>query len=810
MNRFRAIRIILRQLNSHKGNSLIMFLGLAIAFTFMTAITQFVRHELSYDTFWTDADRIYRAQATITYPGQEASSFAKSNHPLRNLLKESFGEFEAVARFNNIKATYHREDLLFDGTVSQADPEFLDIFDLRVVDGVGKSGLTDLRSIMISQTLAQRLFGDEQAVGKVIPLSLYNYGFEADYRVSGVLEDVPENSHMALEALVPFDQSLHSEQILSNWRAALIFTYAKLAEGVNPTDIENQLPELERQVVPPSGSWDVAESLVNTLHRVDELHLFQNGTDDMKPLGNVRLLYIYALSGFLLVLIAGTNFVNTMVVQAQFRIKEVALRKVFGAGLPQIQLQFLPEALLISLGAFYLSVIGFEFWGDRIFDLIGYQGARAGSDLTVSGGIVAMLAVGLALFAGLFPATKLASKTPIDSLRTRNAAFGMSMRFSRVMMSFQFVVATAIVIIGGTIWSQVSFMQAKELGYDPTNIILLSSIPSDGEKSSDLFKQLGDVPGVTASARGMFAPTEQLLPMASFSRPDDTDHSRLTLPMQFMDPNFMDVFDYRLVAGRFLSAEYGEDLYSSERGFNMMVNEALVSKLGYTSAEEALGKQLWWGQSDDRQYITIVGVLADVHHTSLRDEIEPLLFWIRDDFSVFYAFRTAGRPQEEVYADMADIWQKIVPDRVFFGEFLEDRLVAQYGPELKLLDFLKVAGVLSLLISCLGLYAVSSFVLSKQRKEFAIRRVLGASVPQAWKLAVARAIKPVFWAIAVSFPVAYAYLSGWLDGFAYRIDMPLELFAVAAAMVVLVAVLSINMVAYRVSRVSMASLLAEE
>ena len=162
MNRFRAIRIILRQLNSHKGNSLIMFLGLAIAFTFMTAITQFVRHELSYDTFWTDADRIYRVQATITYPGQEASSFAKSNHPLRNLLKESFSEFEAVARFNTIKATYHREDLLFDGTVSQADPEFLDIFDLRVVDGVGKPGLTDLRSIMISQTLAQRLFGEEQ------------------------------------------------------------------------------------------------------------------------------------------------------------------------------------------------------------------------------------------------------------------------------------------------------------------------------------------------------------------------------------------------------------------------------------------------------------------------------------------------------------------------------------------------------------------------------------------------------------------------------------------------------------------------
>ena len=217
-----------------------------------------------------------------------------------------------------------------------------------------------------------------RAVGKVIPLSLYDYGFEADYRVSGVFEDVPENSHLALEALVPFDESLHSEQILSNWRAALIFTYAKLVEGVNPTDIEYQLPELERQVVPPSGSWDVAKSLVNTLHRVDELHLFQNGTDDMKPLGNVRLLYIYALSGFLLVLIAGTNFVNTMVVQAQFRIKEVALRKVFGAGLPQIQLQFLPEALLISLGAFYLSVIGFEFWGDQIFDLIGYLGCACG------------------------------------------------------------------------------------------------------------------------------------------------------------------------------------------------------------------------------------------------------------------------------------------------------------------------------------------------------------------------------------------------------------------------------------------------
>lgn len=810
MQQLRALRIIVRQLNSHKGNSLIMFFGLAIAFTFMTAITQYVRHELSYDTFWHEAERIYRVQATITYPGQEPTSFAKSNHPLRHLLKDNFSEVEAVSRLLTTNATYHRDGVLFDGTVSKVDPEFLDIFDLEIIDGVGQAGLADLRGIIISETLAQRMFGEEQAVGNTIPVSLYDQGLEADFRVMGVFKDVPHNSHLAIEALVQFDESLHRAEILSNWRAALVFTYARLTRGANPISITNRLPELERQVIPPSGSWDVAESLVNTLLPVDHLHLYQSGVEDMKPGGSVRTIYIYALSGLLLIVISGSNFVNTMVVQAQFRIKEVALRKVFGAGLPQIQRQFLPEALLISFGAFYLSIIGFEVWGDQIFDLLGYQGARNGGDLTMSGLYVAMTAFALALIAGLLPATRLAAKTPVDSLRTRNAAYGISMRFSRMMMSFQFGIATTLVIVGSAVWAQVQFIKSKDLGYEPDNVILLNSLPSDVEKSSDLFSRLSDLPGVVASARGISAPTEGALPTAGFSTPGHDLNAEYIFPVQFMNPDFFDVFDYRLLAGRRLSFEYGEDHYSSERGFNMLVNEALIKKLGFGSPQRALGRQLWWGQSDDRRFITIVGVVANIHQTSLRDEIEPMMFWIREDFYFSYAFRIAGRSIDEVFADMESVWRETVPDRVFAGELLEDRLREQYRPETKLLDFLQVAGVLSLFISCLGLYAVSSYILSKQRKEFAVRRVLGASVAQAWKLAATRAIKPVFWALAIAFPVAYIFVAEWLEGFAYRIDVPFGLFGTAAIVVVAVALFSINAVVYRVSRVSMATLLAEE
>ncbi|MBO6505026.1 MAG: ABC transporter permease [Kordiimonadaceae bacterium] len=787
-----------------------MFFGLAIAFTFMTAITQYVRHELSYDTFWHEAERVYRIQATITYPGQEPTAFATSNHPLRNLLKSNFSEVEAVSRLLNTKATFHRDGVMFDGIVSKVDPEFLDIFDFAIIDGIGKAGLADPRGIMISETLAQRLFGEEQAIGKVIPVSLYDQGLDADFRVTGVFQDVPHNSHLAIEAIVQFDESLHRAEILSNWRAALIFTYAKLTRGANPISILNRLPELERQVIPPSGSWDVAESLVNTLNRVDQLHLFQSGVDDMKPGGNLQILYIYALSGLLLVVISGANFVNTMVVQAQFRIKEVALRKVFGAGLPQIQRQFLPESLLISFGAFYLSIIGFEVWGDQIFDLIGYQGGRNGGDLSMSGLFVALTAFALALFAGLFPATRLAAKTPIDSLRTRNAAYGVSMRFSRMMMSFQFIIAATLLIVGSVVWAQVQFIQSKDLGYEPDNVILLNSLPSDAGKSSDLFSKLSDLPGVVASARGMSAPTEGTLPTAGFSTPGHDLNAEYIFPVQFMNPDFFDVFDYELLAGRRLSFEYGEDHYSSERGFNMLVNEALIEKLGFGSPQQALGQQLWWGQSDDRRFITIVGVVENIHQTSLRDEIEPMMFWIREDFYFSYAFRTAGRSVDEVFADMERVWRETVPDRVFVGELLEDRLMKQYGPEMKLLDFLQVAGVLSLVISCMGLYAVSSFLLAKQRKEFAIRRVLGASVLQAWKLAATRAIKPVFWALVVAFPAAYIFVTEWLNGFAYRIDVPFGLFGAAAILVIAVAVFSINAVAYQVSRVSMAALLADE
>jgi|GEM_PF-4359652 len=807
MRLFHMMKLIVRRFNKHRTNTAIMFAGLTVSFIFLMVITHYVRSELSYDTFWENADNKYRLQSTIAYPGGSPVSRAKSPIPFLDLVQKNFSDVKLGARMRPKTTTFRRGETLYEETFSFIDPDFFGIFDIEMLEGTRDGIFSDPSSVILSQAFAQRLFEGEPAIGQTFSTIQWD-GSIIDYQVAGIFKNLPKNSHLELSALALLQIEADEEE---NWSIPRVFTYIELKDGTGPATIEDGLPELEKKKIPPRGTWDIAESSSVQIHAIDRLHLFQDGEGDMKPSGSVKTVYVYGLIGILLVLIAGTNFVNTMIVQANFRVKEIALRKIYGAKWRTVLAEFLPETFVISLGAFYLAVIGLEVWGDTLFTLMGHGADTGGQEMIISIALVAGVALLLALFAGIYPAIRLAYTRPINALRARTASLAISMNFSKWMMSLQFVIAIGIAIISSSIWAQISYTQGKDLGYDPSGVLILS-LTQDPSPATEIFQRFSNLPGVLGATRSLLAPTEgPLSNFISYRVAQRKGNPGDSLPVQFTDSNFFEVYKIILLAGRVFSPDAALDANSSDAVVvPVILNESAARRVGFASPVEAVGKRLWRGNSNNKRPLTIIGVVADTHDTSFRTSLEPIIYFNGGGRFFAVSLRVTPGAEKAVQDATKTIWQEVLPDVVYRGEFLTDRLRAQYGPEYQLMGFMLLTGTLSILLSCLGLYATSSFLLSKQQKEFAIRKVHGASYRETSLLALGRAVRPAITAIFFACPLAYVYLEDWLEGFVYRIDMPYEMFFFASFGMVLVATSSVYTVVYRVSNRRMAELLSEE
>ncbi len=675
MHIFHTLPTIWRRLNQQRLNTAMMITGLAVAFTFLTAISHYVRFETSFDDFWADSARTYRLQANYSYPGQAPETFATTPFPALGMLKQNFADdIEASSRLWPYNVHLRHQDNRIREVISFVEPGFFDLFDLPMLAG-NHTAIFDQKSlILISETLAAQLFGAEPAMGQVISAKLYDE--TRDYHVAGVFTNLPRNSHLEIAALALYDPA-DSGGLETNWMAPKVHSYVKLKPGAAPAAIEARLPELERQSVPPRDTWDVAESLELRLHPLQRLHLYQDGIDDYKPASSIKTVAIYALSGILLVLIAGTNFVNTMIMQANFRVRDVAVRKIHGAGWRDIVMQFLPETLLVAFAAFLISAAGLELFGNRLFDLIGYQGDLVPGSMLGSTILTAACALALALFAGFYPALSLGHVAPYEAVHARTASLKLSMRFSRWMMSVQFIIAIAIVIIGSTVASQITYTQQKDLGYDARGVFALTGIPGDAAEGNALYARLTALPGISGATRSLVAPTYDGLAGAGFSTLEHNRPGEYVLPVQFIDHDYFSFYSTDILAGRAFSPEFAKDRYSRDgAAINVVLNESAARKVGFGDPSAATGKQLWWGSTEKPLYLDVVGVVEDMHHFSLKQAIGPMLYFFRDDGFRTFSLRLSPGQNTETLKAISEIWAEMVPDQAFSGEFLTDRLRA--------------------------------------------------------------------------------------------------------------------------------------
>ncbi len=762
-------------------------LALGLACTFL--ILLFLRYETGFDRFHANSDQIYRLipqwerdgalhRQTWTPPGFAAR------------LEAEFADIEATARYNLVSAN---PNLLFEGNampvlpMAAADVSLFEIFDLLFRVGDAETALRDRHSIVISHKVAEEFFGDENPVGKVLTAE------GLDWVVTGVLEPWPSNSHFAMGYVIPFGAltriyeqwGMSAEQMaaflesLDNWNYT---TYLK----VKP---ETDLSALQAGITGYLGAYS-SPGASFWLQPLSEIRFTPGirGNGVTRDRGLVSLFLVIAV---LILLLACFNFMNLSSARAMRRAKEVGIRKVLGAFRGQLIRQFLSETAILTFGAFLLALLLLEVL------LLPWFKTLMGLDVEVSYSqnvplLAGLIGIGLAtgLLAGLYPAWVLSSFQPIAAIKNTRARAGRP-GFRYAAIGFQFLVAVALLFGTLTVYLQYHYMLNAQLGFDKDQIVTFYSNRETAQNMGQFIAELEALPGVSSVHFGNGVPGRlQSHRGYEFHTPQGV--VRRNVNTFQLDHRAMETFRFELVAGRFLQAENPTD---ATRGY--VLNEAAVRALGLV---DPVGMPMKVG-GPSRELGQVGGVVKDFHYAGLQSVVEPLVMWTDWGNSYMFAVRTEG-DVPAVLAAVEAVWKRHAPSYPFAYAFLDEDFDRLYASERTTSWLLTAFASLAILVACLGLLGLSSYMAETRTREIGIRKVLGAKVYQIIVLLCSDFGRPILVAFLIALPLAWHGAEWWLSNFAYRID--LEWTMVAAVFAITVAV-SITAVVVQSARAALAN-----
>lgn len=800
------LKIAARHLVKHKGHSLINILGLSLGMACCLLILLFLRHELSYDRAWADADRIYRVTEEWQIPGQEADFWAISPPRLAPTLLEEMPEevVEAVRLFPYFEgslpgrvAVSHADRQFFD-RFFWVDPGFFRIFTLPAVAGDPQTALVEPNSVVLSASTARKYFGGESALGRVLRIDS-GYSDE-DYRVTAVVEDMPANAHFHFDVLASTSTLEHVEDQrvqLKSWYLADCYTYVKLARGVKPQAIEAKLPALLEEHLPPVRV-DPPPRLGFHLQKATDIHLRSKLDYELELNGNMSYIYIFTALAALTLLVACVNFMNLATARFAGRAREVGVRKVVGAHRSQLVAQFLGESLLLCALAMVLAVLLVRL-------VLPAFNAFSGREIALRLDLPAWLAllgltVLVGLLAGSYPALFLSRFRPSQVLKSSLVGGVGSGAFRKVLIVFQFAVSVGLLIGAGVIYDQLRYMRSQDLGIDIEDVVVL---PIRDVRLRDTYRalkeEIGRIPDVRGTTFSSLIVGRELPQMALLVEEGKVTEDFGSL---IVDHDFAEVFGLRLVAGRDIAP--GED---KDKGAAFLVNEAVVRHWGLSSPEEALGREvLWAGWKEGR----IVGVVRDFHHRPLQFGHEPLIMHTRPLAFHYLYVRIARESRGETLRALEGVWRRALPAKPFDYFFLDDEFARYYRAEQRLAQLVGLFALVAVSVACLGLLGLASFTAERRTREIGIRKVLGSSVSEVVLLLSRELALLVVLANLIAWPAAYLLMKDWLQDFPYRTDIHLKNFLLGGLAALVVAWLTVSWQALKAALVDPAEALRYE
>jgi len=795
------LKIALRNIRRHKGYSFINIAGLAIGMAVCILILMFVRGELSYDTHHEHKDRIYRIErqwfAADGSVRSELCSVAPSFVPL---LEEEFPEMEHVVRMFGSGDTLitFGENNFVEERLYFAEHDIFDVFTIPVIAGNQQTALKNPNSIVLSESMAQKYFGDEDPMGKVMKVD----SSREDFQVTGVMKDVPENSHIHFDFLASFitlkgrypyyrdgsDYFFGSTNFSDN----VTYTYMRLAGDADSREVAARIPGFLDRHLPTyeSESGDIFyPSQWNNLilRKVTDIHLHSHTNNELEANSDIRYVTLFTLIAVFILIIACINFMNLSTARAVKRAREVGLRKVVGANRRLLAAQFLGESLLIALLAMVLALA-------LVSILLPYFSAFSGHELSLglltnAVGFLILACVFLitGLAAGLYPAVYLSAYKPATILRgelTRGAR-GAIMR--KVMVVFQFAISAALIISVGVVFKQMRFLQNANLGFQRENIVMIPSDRVVQQNWLEIKNELLKNPRILAATLSKRAPSGRLLDAPGFRAEINGEmvDGSFSMPHNRVEHDFFKTYGMKIVAGRDFSIDYPTDENES-----FIVNETAVRRLGLKSPEDAVGLPMQTRAPNLSG--RVIGVVADFNYESMHHEIVPMLTYIRLDQTNTVSLRIAAGNIQETIAYVQGIWDRFHPGYPVSYTFLDDRLNALYRNEARMMEMFGYFSMLAIFIACLGLFGLASFTTEQRTKEIGVRKVLGATVSKIIILLSREFGKWVLVANIIAWPIAYIAMDKWLDNFAYRVNIGLTAFLLTAVLTSIIALLTVS------------------
>jgi putative ABC transport system permease protein len=789
-------KVALRNLWKNKGFSAINIIGLAVGIAVCLLITLYVIDELSYDKYNTKADRIYRVDGDIQFGGNHFI-LAVAPDPMGPTLKKDFPQVEQYVRFRGYGGFLVKKgtENVQEGNVIYADSTLFDVFTLPIIEGDPKTALTAPYSIVITEDIAKKYFNTvTNVVGKNFIIN-----DTGNYKITGVIKNVPKQSHLRFDFFVSLSSSEESRQNM--WISNNFNTYIVLKPGADPKALEAQFEGMIDKYVGPqvkaflnqdmegfkkSGNFDRY-----ILTPLTQIHLHSNKVAELGVNSNIQYVYIFSAIAIFILLIACVNFMNLSTARSANRAKEVGVRKVLGSFKKDLIRQFLMESMLVSFIALLLAL--FIAWL-----LLPYFNQLSSKDISLSFISVPLLlatliliALMVGLLAGSYPAFYLSSFKPAEVLKGKLAGGFKRSWLRSGLVVFQFWISIVLIIGTVVIYKQLQYIQNIDIGFNRNQVLVVKGTDALRNQAKAFMQEVKKLPDVQNATMTGYLPT-------SDSRDDSPLFADATLDQKSavsaqiwrVDENYIPILDMQMKLGRNFATQFLTD------STGIIVNEAAAKLFGF---KDPLNKPLYYLNDLNKKSVTvyhIVGVVKNFNFNSLRENVTPLaLMYSEQNGSI--AFRINTKNAASLINKIAATYKKMAPGQPFTYSFMDEDFNRIYTAEQRIGNISITFSILAIVIACLGLFGLVTYAAEQRIREIGIRKVLGASISNIVSMLSMDFLKLVLIASVIAFPFAWYFMNSWLQDFAYRIHISWWIFAIAGIMALLIALITVSFQAIR-------------
>ena len=805
-------KVTLRHLSRQKFYTTIKVSGFALGLACCLLILIFIRHELSFDRHYPAVDRIYRVLVDY-HVGDREGRHAITTTPVAKTLEQEFPEIEQAVRIapdfyeagsNLIRKEGGEQNVHEEGFI-YADPEFLEMFDFPMISGT-TAALRQPFSVVMTASMAAKYFPEENPVGKLLIL---NNNTNQPFKITGVMEDLPDNTHFHFNFILSFEGL--GESKIDNWGHSNYITYVLLNPQSNQKELGAKLPEIVKKYIDPEGSKFTNENYFRfVLQPLTDIHLYSAGVEggDYARQGDIQYIWLFGAVALFVLLIASINFINLSTAKSANRAKEVGIRKVLGSFRKQLMAQFLTESVMLSMIAVAFSLL-------LSWLALPYFNNLANQHLTlplhewwfIPALIIAALFIGL--LSGLYPSVFLSSFMPVQVLKGKLNQGSKNGRLRSVLVVIQFTTSIVLIVATLIVRQQMEYIQEKKLGFEKDQVLIIEDTYAIGNQIQpfkDALKKLAEVEDVSVSS---YVPVDGYSRNGASAWPEGNKAEEATVGLAkwYVDHDYVSTLGMEIIQGRDFSVEFPSDSQA------MILNKKAVELLGftdpigervssYTYLDEKTGELVY-------DTYTVIGVVDDFHYESMKNDIQGLslvIGWSNESILI----KANSTDVKQLIGKVNQLWESFAPTEPFRYNFLDERFASMYAFEQRVGKIFAVFAGLAIFVACLGLFALAAYMAEQRTKEISIRKVLGASISSIFMLLTKNFAGMILISLVLATPLAWYFMQSWLKDFVYRTTIGWEVFVIAGAVALFIALLTVSYQAMKAAVLNPADTLRTE